>query len=337
MPRRNRRPAGFTIIELLVVVSILSLLIALILPAVQQSREAARRATCQNNLHQIGLAVAGYLGSFNTFPPGGLGYGRRLPQIAYHGNYSLFVRILPFMEQTPLYNAVNFQVGTFPETMGFPVLPAEDAINAINLTVSGTKLGVFLCPSDGGSFEATGCNYRGNTGVGPHFDTDAEFIDSGNGIFPEVSLISPGRVPDGLSHTAAVSERLRGSGRDDRPDASRDSFRQPTLVLTADDMIKGCRIAARPGASGFASGGRWWFWTGRERSLYNHGQVPNGEVPDCLQGGIRTAAGMATARSHHNGGVSVLMCDGSVRFVADTISQTVWRSLGTRNGAEIVE
>jgi prepilin-type processing-associated H-X9-DG protein len=166
----------------------------------------------------------------------------------------------------------------------------------------------------------------------------AEYPDSGNGLFLEQGLTRPSSVPDGLSHTAMYSERLRGSGGPDvNPD--RDSFGLLVLVLTADDLILAARAAARQGSlSGyFTDQGRYWFWTGRERTLYNHAQAPNGMVPDAISMNIMTARGMATARSNHPGGVNALMADGSVRFVSETISQAVWRGLGTRNGRELVD
>ena len=107
---------------------------------------------------------------------------------------------------------------------------------------------------------------------------------------------------------------------------------------TADQLLIACAIAARPGnAPGFVDSGRWWFWTGRERTLYNQAQVPNGSIPDCTYGGMTPMIDMATARSPHPGGVNVLMGDGSGRFVSDSIAQPVWRAFGTRNGGELVD
>ena len=91
-------------------------------------------------------------------------------------------------------------------------------------------------------------------------------------------------------------------------------------MLSADDLLRQCRVSARPGAKSFVDSGRWWFWTGRERTLYSHAQVPNGRIPDCVAGGSRTAIGMATARSRHPGGVNALMGDGSIRFTKETIA-----------------
>ena len=87
----------------------------------------------------------------------------------------------------------------------------------------------------------------------------------------------------------------------------------------------------------FRSGGLWWFWTGKDQTLYTHTQPPNGRIVDCLTSGQQPPSGMVTARSMHPGGVNALMGDGSVRFVSDSIDPAVWRGLGTRNGAELVD
>jgi prepilin-type processing-associated H-X9-DG protein len=244
------------------------------------------------------------------------------------------VRLLPFLDQLNIYNAINFSLGTAPA----PITPYEQAGNVVNLTARDTQIKIFLCPSDGGPFEGTGTNYRGNVGVGPANTTSIEFPDSNNGLFPELDFVRMSYVPDGLSHTAAFSERLRGSGRASAPSPERDFWASHGFVSTADDQLKNCQIMARPGATGtFAEAGQWWYWTGRERTLYTHAQAPNGRIPDCLALYVQTALGMATARSWHPGGVNVLMGDGSCRWFSSSINQTVWRGFGTRNGGELVD
>lgn len=339
----HRRSRAFSLIELLVTIGIISILLGLLLPAVQSAREAAARAQCQSNLRQIGLAVHAYEGVYQYFPPCATHGTRSTDHSAtneslYHGHYAPHVRLLPYLDQKVLYDAVNFDVGTTPlETPGLRSLkPTEIAINNCNATVFRTQLAVFLCPSDGGSFPV-GNSYRANVGVGPMKTMSAEFPDSGNGLFMELRFTAPAFVPDGLSHTAAFSERLLGSGPSGSPSPARDFYLQPTLVSTADDMVKSCQIAGRAGREVFVDGGAWWFWRGRERTCYTHAQSPNGRVPDCLQGAALTAPGMATARSFHPGGVNVLMGDASVRFFTDSISTEVWRGFGTRNGGELVD
>jgi len=328
---------AFTLIELLAVLGVLSIVIALLLPAVQSAREAARRAQCQSNLHQIGVALHSYHDAQHCFPPAVTTVPRSHGAF-YGGLYSVQVRLLPYLDQAAAYNAVNFQTGTWPpDTFMFPITDLQLQLNAANSTVYQTAMGVFLCPSDGGPFSQAGNNYRGNTGVGPSGAPWAEFPDSGNGLFPEGGSIIISKVTDGLSHTVAFSERVRGSGREP-PDPERDMFHRTGIANTADQLVVACRIAARPSnVSGFVDNGRWWFWTGKERTLYNHAQVPNGPVPDCTYGAMIPMMDMATARSRHPGGVHALMADGSGRFIPSSINQAVWRGLGTRNGRELVD
>lgn len=329
----TRTRAGFTLIEMLVTLGILAILTGLILPAVQSARESARRAQCQSNLHQIGLAMHGYHDAHGCFP---IGYAFKEfgPSYRYYGFYSIHARMLPYLEQLATYNAINYSLGTAPK----PVTPYDAIGNAANQTAMNTRIALFLCPSDGGPFQDTGTNYRGNVGVGPLNVTSIEFPDSNNGLFPELDIVRGAYVPDGLSHTAAFSERLRGSGRSGVPAPERDCWPSLGYVSTADDQLKNCRIMARPDTLGVLSeAGRWWYWNGRERTLYTHTQVPNGRVPDCLDLNVQTAVGMATARSWHPGGVHVLMGDGSCRSVGLSINLGVWRGLGTRNGGELVD
>jgi hypothetical protein len=242
--------------------------------------------------------------------------------------------MLPYLGFATTYNAINFALNSAPE----PLTLLEQAGNAANQTALDTAIDLFLCPSDGGPFAETGTNYRGNVGVGPTNNTSIEFPDSNNGLFPELGFVRAAYVPDGLSHTAAFSERLRGSGQANAPVPERDFWRSIGFVSTADDQLKTCRIVGRPGTeNAHIEAGRWWLWIGRERTLYSHTQTPNGPVPDCLDLGVQTAVGMATARSWHPGGVDLLMGDGSCRFVPSSIDQAVWRGLGSRNGGELVD
>ena len=332
------RRRGFTMIELLAVIGVISILIALLLPAVQSAREAARRAQCQNNLHQLGIATQAYVGVAQCFPP----TATQLTAPSYGGFFSVHVHLLNNLDQSPIYNTINFLVGTWPlNALG--VTPGQDIVgiaNGANATSMYLQISSFLCPSDGGAFAGTGNNYRGCVGVGPDWGTTPEFPDSGNGLFPEVGPVWASQVPDGLSHTVLFSERLRGSGlpRNAGLNPVRDIFANPIPDFTADQLLTACQIAARPGKDfGSTQSGEMWFWTGRNNTLYNQAQTPNGRIPDCAFGGSIPPTDMCTARSLHPGGVNCALGDGSVRFVPETIALPVWRALGTRNGGEVVD
>ena len=157
---RTRSRSGFTLIELLVVIAIIAvLLIALLLPAVQAAREAARRMQCVNNLKQIGLALHNYHSTINTFPMGSsLGFSPSYERVGNGGwsDWSVHALLLPYLEQTPLYNAANFR---------FDAGLDDGTSGPINATVYLTRIAGFLCPSDGPAGATNINNYRGSIGT----------------------------------------------------------------------------------------------------------------------------------------------------------------------------
>jgi prepilin-type N-terminal cleavage/methylation domain-containing protein len=172
---------GFTLIELLVVISIIATLIAILLPAVQQAREAARRTQCRNDLKQIGLALHNYDSSFNVFPPGVLGQHQ----------HTWIAHTLPYMDQAPLYHLYNFEVGFH---------------DALNRQAVGTRLVTFLCPSipqpvTNSPYAPT--NFVGNAGSMPGSD---------DGLFYPDSLLTFRDIADGTSSTIQISEAGLGIG-----------------------------------------------------------------------------------------------------------------------------
>ena len=280
---RNRLsvgPAGFTLIELLVVVSIIGLLIALVLPAVQASREAARRAQCANNLKQVGLALHSYQASYGTFP---LNWGNPridlslgLPFYIGARPYSALTRLLPFLDQQPLFASINFNVETFPSQDG------SDFPFPQNLTAYATSVAVYACPSDGTS-APHGCNYRGNYGIGPSPGTTQTTYDSGNGFYAFPGVLGPQSFPDGLSQTVAYSERLQGSGDGGGLAPARDFGEILVMVYCisrdADTALACCRLASTKGFPAYRKAGFTWFYGDFECTAYNHAQEPNGASP----------------------------------------------------------
>ncbi|APW61433.1 Type II secretion system protein G [Paludisphaera borealis] len=336
-PVLSARP-GFTLIEILVVVSIVGLLTTLLLPAVQSAREAARRAQCANNLKQIGLALHNYQSAHSSFPLNWrdprVDPERSRPWYVAGRPYSALTRLLPYIEQQPVYASINFGEETFPSdlTSAFP-FPQ-------NQTAYSTRIATYLCPSDSGpSPTPYGCNYRGNYGLGPMPSTNGESFDSGNGFYSFPGVLGPYSFPDGLSHTVAYSERLRGSGDHGGLAPARDFGN--ILVMdacssrNADYALACCRLAATRDFPVSRQAGFTWFYGDFGCTAYNHAQEPNGRIPDAVQ--VDAWIGIVTARGAHAGGVNSLMADGSVRFARDSINRKVWRALGTRNGDELVE
>lgn len=328
---------GFTLIELLIIVSIVGLLVMLLLPAVQSAREASRRAQCQNNLKQIGLALQNYATSHRSFP---LNWDSNLatPDPRAGGiarPFGAYTRLLPYLDQSTLYAAMNFSEQLYPNDL-------NDQISSfpMNITVASTRLSMLLCPSDTipSTFQV-GCNYRANYGIGPAPATTRETYDSGNGFYTFFAILEPASFTDGLSHTVAYSERLIGSAGETGNSTSRDTANMSNVsgvcsVSSADFALDCSRIAATKKFPVSVYTGANWFFGDFEFSSYCHAQEPNGRIPDAL---TDQHGGIVTARSNHLGGVNCLMGDGAVRFVSGRINRITWRALGTRNGDELVE
>src|SRR5690348_16825761 len=168
LSRSKVRKRGFTLIELLVVIAIIAILVALLLPAVQQAREAARRTQCKNNLKQIGLAIHNYESSFGCYPFGkGASYGFLGAPV--YARWSQHAMILPYMDQGPLYDSINFL--NPPDTPGMagglPFMPPYQSPGGINTVPSQMAVPMFLCPSDGPPVSGWPGenNYAGNQGT----------------------------------------------------------------------------------------------------------------------------------------------------------------------------
>jgi prepilin-type N-terminal cleavage/methylation domain-containing protein/prepilin-type processing-associated H-X9-DG protein len=313
-----RRRSAFTLIELLVVIAIIAILIALLVPAVQKVREAASRVQCQNNLKQIGLAMHNYEGAYKVFPQGRNQY----PKVV-----STLARLLPFVEQANLQKLVNLD-GTLADPQ--------------NVIASQTRVDIFVCPSDpqNGKVQGMpdyGTNYVACNGTGVTYDSAGNItgyltIPTGNGIFAQTPA-KVASVMDGLSNTAAFSESILGDGNAaiSMPPSN------PKLVVLEVAGGNDPTPAACDGGSGTWSAKRGAQWINGHygSTLYNHFYTPNplGKW-DCGNGSHNK--GLSTARSYHTGGVNLLLGDGSVRFVGDSISRATWIALGTCSGNEIL-
>ena len=190
--RRGRSRGGFTLIELLVVIAIIAVLIALLLPAVQQAREAARRTQCRNNLHQLGLALHNYHDAHLVFPPGGVvGTGGLPGEMA-----SLFILILPLVDEASLYNAYNFDLTA-------PMPTTCSACSTANTTVGLQKLARYMCPSHEEPMVSYGVLY-GHYGW---CSGSTNTRDNGGGAFYTNSRVRMRDVRDGTSNTIGLGEK----------------------------------------------------------------------------------------------------------------------------------
>ena len=313
----SRRTRGFTLIELLVVIAIIAVLIALLLPAVQQAREAARRTQCKNNLKQIGLAIHNYESSLQVFPPGRLGF----PMV-----FSVQAHILPYLESAGLYNLLDFN--TAPN-FGTPSTPMKQ-----NEIAARTKIAAYLCPSDfgqvpGSDFGPT--NYVASAGSGTGI---ANSINTGDGVMFSRSSVRFRDVTDGMSSTACFAEQTLGVGGNPSS-AGSNPTKSDGEVLELVGATPTTDAACVPGG-GTWSGLRGAKWLNGHYgdTIYNHYYGPNSSTPDC--GNKSHNYGLTSARSRHEGGVQILLCDGSARFISENIDLSIWRALGTRAGNEVV-
>jgi len=307
---------AFTLIELLVVFAIIAILTALVLPAVQMAREAARRTQCRNNLKQVGLAISMYADQCKFYPTSRLQTGPG----SSANSYSQHTFILPFLGEENIYNAINFDF-TLSEGL---VTPTRE-----NRTARLSRITCFLCPSE--TNREVRNSYRYNHGL--FFQAD--------GPFPLFFPARPSDITDGLNSTAFVSERIGGTFVAGIGDKSRDIALRPRVVPP---MILPPRLGtgearqlcmSTPITGWHHTGGRYWFYAGTFNTWYQHDAPPNDSEPSCeLDPMDEGRGGLAGPRSYHSGGVAVLFGDGHVDFINDNIDIATWWAMGTRSQAD---
>ncbi len=389
---RSRYLRGFTLVELLVVIAIIGVLVALLLPAIQAAREAARRTQCVNNMKQMGLAAANHESAKGYFPPGRLfpdwsenGVPKASNYTQYGsvqqnattrtGFYAVHIWLLPYMEQTAVYNLINFKVGQVLQlTVGGGVTPYN-----VNYQAYANAQGIFICPSDPFSERIISennyrCNFGGSTPFGgaqnwnDHTKIDVLLADSvpvsGNGAFTIGKKgLKPSDYTDGLSNTVFFAERTKGTGFDtasatpNKSDMitspSRDTAGPPPTTTSVDytaTHYNACG-AYTPAVDSFNfnSAGRWlpgtdwsngWPFAGYSNTQYNHVAPPNWSGMDCgMASAISDTPGehaIVSARSEHPGSVVIAYGDCHTSVMSDSVDLVVWRAIGTRNGEETV-
>lgn len=290
-PGSGKSRLAFTLVELLVVIAIIGILIALLLPAVQAAREAARRMSCNNNLKQIGIGMHNYLSALKSFPPGVI-FVNASTTTTYA--YGWQVQLLPYIEQTPLYTSLS------TGTRNLAAVVADTS--ATGNVLLRTNLVGFRCPSDQtpdqlpqalrawGSLttpnEPATCNYMGVAGFYDRPASTGSAYSTNNGVYFASRALRDRDIPDGFSNTVCVGERhkLFGSG-------------------------VWCGVPS--GAAATTSNWNMYFVLGRMSVR------PNFMDPAKLGQQIDNAAeGFSSA---HSGGCQFLLCDGSARFVSDGV------------------
>lgn len=330
-----KRRQGITLIELLVVITIIGILTALVLPAVQSAREAARRLQCQNNLKQIGLAIHNYQSVHRVFPPGGI--------FTHTTTWSVHGRIMPYLEQGNAYDHVRLD------------LEWHDPINLAS-GVPSLSIPVFNCPSDPNSdtlFDAgpgegfvKPVNYGFNFGTWFIFDPrDGTY---GDGVFHVNAKIGPQAITDGLSNTLCASEaktftpyfRNTANPGPDIPSnaaylsgfAGAAEFKLGPGLFENEGHTEWCDSPVHE--SGFTT---TFGPNQRVEYLHSDGRTYDVDFNSRYEGTSWTEPTYAavTSRSFHPGLVQTLWMDGSVRSVNDSVDLDIWRASSTRGGHEV--
>ena len=329
----DSRRRGYTLIELLVVIAIIGVLVSLLLPAVQQAREAARRIQCKNNLKQMGLALHNYLELFTTLPPSFC--------FSTAGSWSVQGRILPFMEQSEAFSLVRLDL---------------DWAHPINQATGVAQLKVpsYVCPSDpnGDRMHFAGPdegnirpqNYGVNFGTWKIYDPLTNI--GGDGVFHPNSRTRAGDISDGMSNTLLAAEVKAY-----QPYFRNTSDPGPNVPMAV-SFVAGFVGESKYGPNLDDNAGHTEWCDGPvHQSGFTTTFTPNTRVP-YVDGSVtynvdynsryegtsttQTTYAAITSRSYHAGIVNAAIVDGSVRTINENIDRQVWRAMGTRAGGDVI-
>ncbi len=355
------RRRGFTLIELLVVIAIIAVLIALLLPAVQSAREAARRTQCVNNLKQIGLALHNYHQAHNVFPMGcSSGMWSAVGVYQTKQNLSYLALMLPFLEQTQVYNSINFNWGCEDSTTVLCYV--------INSTGTNAQIKAFICPSDPNAGvpdhnnTTNTNNYYACVGTTMTWGLIGQQAPWANMNVPTMNMPSTGlftwmasygiqNCTDGTSNTIATSEAAVGT-QNEQPGGRLiglqgvqipftsmlyDASSNPPVTLS---IIQLCNQAYASKSSSYVDlqRGENWAHGSMAMAMFNTVVAPNAYNDQWTHCGLNASsrAVLSNADSYHPGGVNCGMADGSVKFIKDSINQPTWWALGTKGNGEVI-
>ncbi|WP_337176568.1 DUF1559 domain-containing protein [Paludisphaera sp.] len=332
-----RRPRGFTLIELLVVIAIIAVLIALLLPAVQAAREAARRIQCTNNLKQMGLAIQNYVSAVGALPMT-LTISGSGTTVRWTNSWGAHARILPFSEQGPMFDSINFAV---------------DMQTPPNDTATGIVVSFLVCPSE--------VRPPVRQSTPPSAIANYAYCQGDWFVYGGLSGPTRNRVAFGVNQSRSLAEFVDGTSNTllmSEGKAYQTYYRDcPTFSLGDPNNVPGPDADPRVALPEYAGGcpvrvddGRTqWFESGSHHNGFTTAWPPNKRTPGGPDGMYRDVDitssreklgrptfAAVTARSHHPGGVNALLADGSVRFVKDSINGWTWRALGSVAGGEVV-
>lgn len=343
-PRR-----GFTLVELLVVIAIIGVLIALLLPAVQQAREAARRMQCSNQLKQLGLALHNYHDTYGAFVPRKQGtndppYGSGNDRLTNAGRASGFIGLLPFLEQSAMYDRIAAGDSTTAPWGPYPWL---------GWSVWDRAPQMLLCPSGATTnASAASTNYMFSSGDSISGNRDGTNL---RGVFQRLNGVNMRDITDGTSNTIAMSERLitnfsMGTG------GNAVQVQQGTATGLSGLSSNPSQCIATANGRFYADastvkGRTGWRWTDGQIEKVGFTTVLPPNAPSCIDGSDSNGDGSTTVlppTSNHPGGVLGMFCDGSVKFIAETIDTGdltaaqsnarspygVWGAMGSKAGGE---
>ena len=341
--RFSSRPRrGFTLIELLVVIAIIAILIGLLLPAVQKVRATAARAKCESHLKQLGIAAHGYHDTNGALPPASTVNSTAAAPSTIPSGASLLVLLLPYVEQQAAYQSISTTKSMLADPTNYParivqvpiyLCPADPSTGSYTDISASVPAGVTASP-------VGQTNYYGNAGAhGWWFEVLSGTPKPANlaGVFGMNAQIKISQVLDGTSNTALFAEIRRGAMPND------DAF-DVTVVSEAtwgSSVVTNPNYLTPPAACGTTTSpnsttnqtGLRYYRNAPTAILYTHTVPSNSTARDCVDQ-ANTGLHLAS-RSAHTGGVNVALADGSVRFIADSISFQTWQALGTRAGGEV--